>query len=348
MKLLPVPPDTLSLKVADGTAELLTDGTWELGTAVSSEIDIKGVASKPKDGKTPVDSLKNPDWGNFIDTSRITPTVQQLAHQVTADKKSDYDKAVAIQNEISRRIVYNLDAEETPPKRDPVEYALFEEKEGYCTSFASAMVLMARAVGLPARYVQGYLTDDRRREPNGKYQVTDADYHAWAEVFFKDFGWVTFDPTLGAVAKEGEGLGDVGDNRPWYQRGIISFVLDILIVATIVAMILSSIAFVRNRRRFSNLRTEVERVYVSYSRALERTSGRRRNVGQTADEFLESVRPSLNGSYDSAKGLNERFVRAMYSAESVAPESVATLRADVKAFCTALKVSANQAKKGKS
>lgn len=348
MKLLPVPPDTLNVTVKDGKAQLLPDGTWGLDSASpQTEIDVSGVSSRPKDGALPIECLKSPYWGNFVETARVPAVVQQLAVQVTSGAKTDYAKAMAIQSEITRRIVYNLDAEETPQTSDPVQYALFEQKEGYCTAFASAMVVMARSAGLPARYVQGYLTDERRREPHDVFTVTDADYHAWAEIYFKDFGWVIFDPTIGAQSKPGEGLGDVGDNRPWYQHGIISFVFDVAILATLVGLAATGISFFKSRRRFASIRTEVERVYVSFCVALERVAGRRRNVGQTADEFLESIRPSLNGTYRAAKDLNARFVTAMYSAEGIDPDALLRLREDVKAFQGELKKAAKQTKGGK-
>jgi hypothetical protein len=258
---------------------------------------------------------------------------------------TDYDKAVAIRNEICQRIVYNLDAEEPPSTSDPVEYTLFEEKEGYCTAFASAMVLMARSIGIPSRYAQGYLTDERRLEPNGHYVVTDEDYHAWAELYFDDYGWVAFDPTIGARFKEGEGLGDSGDPRPWYQKGIIGIALDVAIGATLIGLAISGFGIFRSYRRLANVQSELERTFIAFSKRLERAAGRRRLVGQTADEFLNSIRSNLHGSYDAACELNARFVKAMYSSETVSHETVAQLRADVKSFGTLLKLETAGTKK---
>ena len=103
-----------------------------------------------------------------------------------------------IRDAIANRIVYNLEAQAAPPDTDPVDYVLFEQKEAYCDIYASAMVLLARSAGIPARYAVGYLPDETERDDNGIYVVLESDLHAWAELFFKDYGWVVFDATSGS------------------------------------------------------------------------------------------------------------------------------------------------------
>jgi len=330
LKLLPLPSDTLAVKASDGSAELQRDGTWALKDSSANEIDISGRANLASGSQQPAASPRGAEWHNYTDDSYIPASVRRLAESVSAGKKTDFDKAIAIQTEISRRIVYNLDAEEYPETKDPVEYALFEAKQGYCTAFASAMVQMARSIGLPSRYVQGYLTDERRAEPNGKFLVTDADYHAWAELYFNDFGWVRFDPSTDAQCVNGECLGDAGDARPWYQKGIVAIVLDVAILATIIGLIVTVVNYFKGSGRVTNVKSELGRTYISFNRALERAAGHRRLVGQTANEFLEHIRPCLKDCYPIARDLNERFVSALYSANSIDATSVELLRADVK------------------
>lgn len=69
---------------------------------------------------------------------------------------------------------------------------LFNTQEGYCTYFASAMTVLCRMVGLPARYVEGYQAIP---DENGLAYVTGLQAHAWTEVYFEGFGWLTFDAT---------------------------------------------------------------------------------------------------------------------------------------------------------
>ena len=79
-----------------------------------------------------------------------------------------------------------------PDSQDFVTYFLYVGKEGYCTYYASAMTVMCRMAGLPARYVEGF---EAQPAADGFAYVTGKDAHAWTEVYFKGFGWVPFDPT---------------------------------------------------------------------------------------------------------------------------------------------------------
>ena len=89
---------------------------------------------------------------------------------------------------------YNLKIEAPPANADGVDYFLFTQKTGYCTYFASALAVMLRSVGIPARMVVGFLPG--QYDPKAHtYIIRDRDYHAWTEVYFPGYGWITFDPT---------------------------------------------------------------------------------------------------------------------------------------------------------
>jgi transglutaminase-like putative cysteine protease len=70
---------------------------------------------------------------------------------------------------------------------------LFEQQTGYCDFYASAMVVMARAVGLPARIAIGYATQPV--DDNSVQTIYQINSHSWAEVYFAGYGWVEFEPT---------------------------------------------------------------------------------------------------------------------------------------------------------
>ena len=76
----------------------------------------------------------------------------------------------------------------------PLEYFLFESRKGHCEYFSTALVLMLRAVGIPARLVTGFAGGEWN-ETGGYYIVRERDAHSWAEGYFEDQGWVAFDPT---------------------------------------------------------------------------------------------------------------------------------------------------------
>jgi hypothetical protein len=83
-----------------------------------------------------------------------------------------------------------------PASADVADYFLFDLKAGYCDYYATAMAVMARSVGLPARLVMGYANGSYNYS-TAEYIVTAADAHSWVEIYFPGTGWVEFEPTAG-------------------------------------------------------------------------------------------------------------------------------------------------------
>jgi len=125
----------------------------------------------------------------------VEPEVHRLAHELTQGFAHDFDRAAALCLYLQHSFPYSLTQSEPPLTRDFVSWFLLEEKRGYCTSFASSLTVLARACGLPARYVEGYAANP---DADGVARVTQRDAHAWTEIYFPGFGWLTFDPTPGA------------------------------------------------------------------------------------------------------------------------------------------------------
>ena len=123
---------------------------------------------------------------------QIDQRVYDMAAQVTAGAVTPYQKALTIQHYLAGNYVYSLEVENQPTNQDFVSTFLIETKEGYCTYFATAMTVLARMAGLPARYVEGYVAYP---DAEGLAIVTGMEGHAWTEVYFRGFGWVTFDAT---------------------------------------------------------------------------------------------------------------------------------------------------------
>ncbi len=125
----------------------------------------------------------------------VPARVLALARDLTATEPTAYDRARAIEKYL-RTFPYTLDLPAPPMNRDVVDYFLFDLKTGYCDYYASAMVVLARAAGLPARLVVGYVSG-KYDAANARYLVTAADAHSWAEIYFAGYGWVEFEPTGG-------------------------------------------------------------------------------------------------------------------------------------------------------
>ena len=98
---------------------------------------------------------------------------------------------------------YNTDVRGECPSGDIVDCFLVEShRTGYCEYFATSMVMMLRTLGIPARYVKGYLPGQQLAD--GSFQVEASAAHAWVQVYFPGYGWIRFDPTPGAQADLGQ------------------------------------------------------------------------------------------------------------------------------------------------
>lgn len=124
----------------------------------------------------------------------ITERTFRLAEEITAGCGSDYEKLKAIEKYL-RQYTYTLMPGDIPEGREPIDYFLFESREGYCTYFATAMAVLARCENIPVRYVQGYSMDIENSNPVYRYDVINSNAHAWPEAYIEGVGWVPFEPT---------------------------------------------------------------------------------------------------------------------------------------------------------
>ncbi|GEM_PF-496808 len=123
----------------------------------------------------------------------LPPGLVEYAAEITADAATPYDKALAIETAL-RRLPYSLDVPTPPGERELASWFLFDLRRGYCDYFATAMVVLARLSGVPARLAIGYATGVYDRQAD-RYVVTEMDAHSWPEVYFPGLGWIPFEPT---------------------------------------------------------------------------------------------------------------------------------------------------------
>lgn len=134
-------------------------------------------------------------YDKYMQIPATLPTrVKSLAESITSTKTNTYDKVKAIEQYLATKYPYTLKPNSTPTNRDFVDYFLFDLKEGYCTYFATAMTMMVRSIGVPARYVEGYILPPTAKS-NKTFEVTNEQAHAWVEVYFEGIGWIPFEPT---------------------------------------------------------------------------------------------------------------------------------------------------------
>jgi len=122
--------------------------------------------------------------------------VVDLAKRITAGLQTDRDRARAIEQYLRTNYTYTtqLSAASTA---DPIAHFLIESRQGHCEYFASAMAVMLRYLGIPARVATGFQSGIYN-PVSGWYLIRASDAHSWVEAWLEDQGWTTFDPTPAA------------------------------------------------------------------------------------------------------------------------------------------------------
>ncbi|WP_018753490.1 transglutaminase-like domain-containing protein [Paenibacillus sanguinis] len=134
--------------------------------------------------------------------------VKELGRRLVAGEDSRYDAVTAVQRYLQKNYEYQLNSQLPPDGADFVDRFLFEDKIGYCDHFSTAMVVLLRSGGVPARWVKGFAPGDPAANSDTqelatagqglrRYTVSYADAHSWVEVYFPSSGWIPFDPTPG-------------------------------------------------------------------------------------------------------------------------------------------------------
>lgn len=215
----------------------------------------------------------------YLDIPQTLPDrVYQLSDLLTQDVASDYEKAKEIESFLRTEYEYTLEPISKPPHQDYVDFFLFDSKQGFCTHYASAMVMLLRAADIPCRYVTGYILQPsesdlqqipdymREKVPFVEGQpytfiINKKNSHSWVEVYFEDFGWVAFEPTAGYSTSSGDAYEykskDVqlpgGDSRVEHteqpQSSNLPFYVATFLIVTALALICIRVT---RKRRLSN------------------------------------------------------------------------------------------------
>jgi len=134
-----------------------------------------------------------------LQLTELDPRIPRLAEEIAGGQTWPYWRAAALEHYLRTELGYTR---ELPARRadDPLAEFLFERRKGHCEYFASAMTVMLRALGIPARLVTGFQSGDYN-PVSGYYTVRASHAHAWVEAYFSGFGWATFDPTPAGPAE---------------------------------------------------------------------------------------------------------------------------------------------------
>jgi transglutaminase-like putative cysteine protease len=197
---LAVPSNVLSADLGvpwqvDGrTSALRVEDPPEQYQAVFLQVAPRG--QLPEDvGSNPVEGLPRQQ-----ELLRVDPEAEEaianLAAEVVGDAENDLQVANLIQNHLrNTTYVYNLELAPGGGDTDPITHFL-QTQQGYCVQFATAMVMMARHEGIPARMAVGFLSGELQAD--GTREVLASDAHTWPELYIDGLGWTRFEPTPGA------------------------------------------------------------------------------------------------------------------------------------------------------
>lgn len=213
-----------------------------------------------------------------------TDRVLEAAVTATEGATTTYDRIRALEAWMGDRTEYSLDAPLSPEGVDVVDHFLFDSQLGWCEQVASSLVVLARANGIPARLVTGFVPDDQ--DPvTGTYLVRARNAHAWTEVWFPDLGWVAFDPTADVP------LAGADDAGPTLGERLLDNLAFILLGVAALAVLVGPVR-ARWRRRVERRGTDP----LTWAGAADRRLGdlgarigRSRRPGETATAYAAAL-----------------------------------------------------------
>jgi transglutaminase-like putative cysteine protease len=289
-----------------------------------------------------------PAWvrERYLQLPRSLPRrVIDLAHSSTGGAPSAFDKAVTLEGFLRDNFTYSTHVANVPPDQDWVDFFLFQSKEGYCDYFATAMVVMLRAEGIPARVASGFAPGEF--DPNtGLSVVRENHAHSWVEAYFPRYGWIPFEPSSiraipprveepGAVETPPPAASDIGANggeltpdeldellairdsatpvveRPFLLTwpGIVLLVLGALLLVVLLAVGALGAAW-----RFGFGRVSAyQRPYAELVK-LGRWSGTlRHRTGDTPLEVADRMARQVPRAHDAIVSLTDSYVEATYA-----------------------------------
>jgi transglutaminase-like putative cysteine protease len=260
----------------------------------------------------------------------LPPEIGRLASEIAAGKASPDRQAATFVSWLGAHCVYDGNPPVPSDDQEPTAHFLFGSRRGYCVHFASAMTILCRAVGLPARLVSGFLQGDTDPNQPDVYVVRSRDAHAWCEVFIPHQGWTEFDPTPPRPPTAGERAARNWDDltgaaaRAASRAGLwlTSHLAPGLLILAAVSVAIFGLRRWRWRRLMAvrvagaEPRAQVERAYRKMDRWLAQ-AGAARPPALTPLERVRRLGPEWEPARASAVALARLFYRATLSGREV-------------------------------
>jgi transglutaminase-like putative cysteine protease len=264
----------------------------------------------------------------------ISERTRDLAARIAFGAESNYETIKRIEEYLRTNYPYQLDAPPVPERRDAVDYFLFDAPGGFCSHYASAMAVMLRIQGIPARIVTGYSMGEFDYEIN-EYRVRVNNAHAWTEAYFPGYGWIEFEPTAGLEVFERDFLGEEFDPAVDSEIEDTSIVLPRNLVDTLTRVSLTILGIGGGLLLYRTLaysRTpagkKIEALYKNIRRSL-RSLGYSASPSTTPNEFLSHFTSSLSMHTQILNALTETtsfYLQARFSELEIPDERASKLQ----------------------
>jgi transglutaminase-like putative cysteine protease len=162
------------------------------------------------------------DLRRYLQLPAGTGRISALAHEIAGRQDKNLSKAAKIESFLRNNYTYSLSVPTPPPGMSAIEDFLFNSKKGYCEHYATAMVLMLRTLGIPARIVTGFSGGELNKY-GGYIIVRESSAHSWVEAAI-DNKWMSFDPTPSASVERPSALAFFMDALKMnWDRYVIAF-----------------------------------------------------------------------------------------------------------------------------
>ncbi len=311
-------------------------------------------------------------YKNYLPHTEISARAKEYMDVLLEDKTNDMEKLKAIEKVLSG-YSYTLSPGELPEDIDSeaefLDRLLFETKQGYCTHYATAFVIMARSIGIPARFVQGFRVPVKAGQT---VSVMSSMSHAWPEAYIDGAGWTAFEPTPGmfvdskwmfasrekydALSDEEEEeeeeeeetqapvpAGEIPDTDIAVEQEDKKDPGGILISLTLVVVFLLCFAFtdrMLQRQKYRKL-CDNDKFRLCCRRNLKALShlGYRLSPGETLEEFAHRCEEEINIKEFEISGFIGRYERFLYAGRDAVPEDIAKAVEDLDNICLLIRYS---------
>jgi transglutaminase-like putative cysteine protease len=290
----------------------------------------------------------------YLQIPEETPLrIYELASSITEDIQNSYDKAKAIESYL-RQFEYTLDVPKPNPDRDVVDFFLFDLQKGYCDYFASAMVILSRTINLPARLAVGYTTGEYDYERH-VFIVSEANAHAWPEIYIAPYGWVPFEPTTSLrpfawnlEEDLPETLGDESDPADIQDQTKLFWKNLLILIGILLSIIISALLWYKTliqRPQSTPTSQQIEKIYLKMIKNLTSffippqssktplefqkdliNYFNKQESSQLLEKFLNSIAKNL-------MNITELYIQAIYSPLPISNMEVSIARKKLNELC---------------